>query len=162
MGTKGIGETELGFPHGGNRWSGARPHVPPRCAITLCPLLLCFTHEGESGVLLFSVPLKQPSVHTGFGGAPLLVHGLSVRIQRAADVVVFAGGGPLDRSELLLDQLLELTPAEGLGFLPPPGTAVHHVSDGFDEPGHVGVELLVPRPPADGLRSHWKGGVGGG
>lgn len=64
MGTKGIGETELGFPHGGNRWSGARPHVPPRCAITLCPLLLCFTHEGESGVLWGENSMGQPPTST--------------------------------------------------------------------------------------------------
>lgn len=52
----------------------------------------------------------------------------------------------LHRSKLLLDQLLELTPAEGLRLLPLPGisiVAVHHVSDGFDQPGHVGRMLPV-------------------
>lgn len=46
----------------------------------------------------------------------------------------------LDRSKLLLDQLLELTSTERLRFLPLPGIALvtlHHVSDGFDEPRHV-------------------------
>lgn len=47
-------------------------------------------------------PRSSPSVHAGFGRAPLLrVHGLGVRIWWAADVVVLAGGRPLGGKETL-------------------------------------------------------------